>query len=118
MDIKQLHKLTKNIVNPEYDRRCKYGTKAIAEFQTGKAFAVWSTDSVASVNFDGRFIDRKLAELLIANSEPVQADKWHDIALACGGYNNCADDVIDELIAAGIVTPEQVTKALTSFLSK
>ena len=117
--MKQIYKLTSTIKNPLYDKRCKYGERSIEYFTEGKTFVVWTSkiDSHGDcVDFGGRSIQGKLARDIIANSEPVQARTWHDIGMACGGYQNCADEVIDRLLSDGILSAEQVAKALNDFL--
>lgn len=115
-----LHTLTATIKNPDFDKRRKYGYMSLPEFKAGRTFTIYPKDdrSPAIVDLGGDTVSGKLAETIIAHSEPTQAKTWRDIALACGGYHNCADDVIDQLLAVGIVTPAQVMQALTDFLAK
>ena len=119
--MKQLYTLKTTIVNPDYDKRFRYGQRSIPEFKAGKTFVVWKTDVSylgSTIDMGGPSIDGKTAEEIIAHSEPVQPKTWHDVALVCGGYFSCADDTIDQLIKTGIVTPEQVVRALNTFLEQ
>ena len=118
--MKQLYQLKTTIANPDHDKRRRYGQEAIAEFKAGDKFVIWQREHTylgASVDFGGPSISGILAGEIISNCEPVQPTTWLDIALVCGGYQSCADDTINQLLKTGVVTADQVAKALNDFLA-
>jgi len=116
--MKQLYQLKTTVTNPDYDKRCKYGYRAVAEWEIGRNFTFYPAHdmSPAMADFGGHNVQGEIAKLLLSHSEPVQANTWADISKVCGGYYHCADDTINQLLKTGIVTPEQVVKALNDFL--
>jgi hypothetical protein len=58
------------------------------------------------------------AEILMANSEECQPTTWKDLSLSVGGYEHLASDVLEELLSSGVVSIDQVKKALTDYLAK
>jgi hypothetical protein len=117
---KQIYKLATHVKNPDFDKRRAHGYRALPAFDQGTTFAVYEADerSPTMIDLGTCHISGKLADLLVSQAHPVEPTTWHDIGLTCGGYGNCASDVIDQLLRSGAVTPQQVTQALNQFLSQ
>lgn len=128
------YRLLSDIKNPEFDGRCRYGAKSIKTFIQGTVFQGRETKRDDSVEVGseawylgfspayacGRtwHVSGTFAETLMANSEECQPTTWKDLSLSVGGYEHLASDVLEELLSSGVVSIDQVKKALTDYLAK
>ena len=128
------YKLLADIPNPEFDGRCRYGFKSVKTFIQGTVFQghttrrddtkeIGSTDWIMS--FEPAYACHRnwhfsgtLAETLIANAQLCAPTTWQDLALVEGGFEHFAGDVLEELLATGVLSIDQIKNALTDCLAK
>lgn len=128
------YRLLSDIKNPEFDGRCRYGAKSIKTFIQGMVFQgrIAQRDDSVKVGSDEWYrgfepayacgklwhLSGSLAETLISNSEECEPSTWKDLSLSMGGYEHLASDTLEELLSSGVLSIEQVKKALTDYLAK
>ena len=120
------YRLIKDIQNPDHDKRCAYGYKRHMTFKAGTFFEAkplsveenaWRSAAFLTCKEWGH-ISVDIASLLIGSSTESAPNNWKEIATSDGGCHHMADDVLENLIANGILSVEQVKAALTSCLSE
>lgn len=119
---------TQEIKNPSYDRRCRYGEKAIDIVPAGTVFEYlpgyveeitlsdgtksrWQEAPSAYIN--RTMIMGKLASLMEAQSVEHKPQNFTELAAQYGYAPNCvADDVIEKLLSDGTVTLNQLSSVM------
>ena len=118
------YKLLKDVENPEYDKRCKYGYKQHQTFKAGIFFEGRPASLDDKQRFEPAFAYCKewrhlygdLAALIIGSSVEAEPTNWHELATALGGYHHHAGDVLEQLLKDKIISMEQAKDALTKSL--
>jgi hypothetical protein len=121
--ISQLRTLKKEFVNPVFDRRCKYGWRAMRSIPAGHRFSI-----IPSMERDGdgyrhpafveydRFsssLDRETEQWLMDHSVPTEIKTWADVQSDLTGARLShsdwlARDVLQLLIERKLLTMDQV----------
>lgn len=119
------YRLSKDIANPEYDKRCKYGIKQYATFKAGTFFEgkpinvpadYLRVEAAYACNKDWH-IQGDTAALLIDNSVESEPNTWDEIAIIGGAWHHMAGDVVQAMLDNGIVSIDQVKAALNQSIS-
>lgn len=125
MKVRELRILTRDVPNPGYDRRCRYGAAAMQTFPSGMVFEyyppttevfpngnVWvEPPSVYLKNVSGPI--KNISDIILA-SEPYTAATFSDIVFSrgCSSAPTWALDVLEAMLRDGVVTNEQCVKYL------
>jgi hypothetical protein len=120
------YKLLKDIDNPQFDRRSKYGHRQFERFKADTFFEGSPACLDDKRGFTAAFARCKdwatlqgdLAALIIGNSVEAEPSNWHEIATLDGGNHHWAEEVIETLLSDGVVNLEQVKTALKKCLSE
>jgi hypothetical protein len=125
MRVRELRILTRDIPNPGYDRRRRYGAAAIQTFPSGMVFEYYPP--VAEILPNGKaFVEppvvymknvsgaiRNISDIFEA-SKPYSPATFSDIVFSrgCSSASTWALDVLEAMLRDGIVTNEQCVKYL------
>lgn len=119
MKAKELRELTCEVTNPDHDKRCKYGSRAIGALPAGTRFIVYFygpedgalnglPQSVLLNNSKGTCIDYHFGRLMFDCSKTVPITTVDDVR---AHYGVNPDSLIRELVAQSAVTIEQLCAA-------
>ena len=109
---------TDDIINPDYDKRCKYGQNAIAYLPIGTVLA--SIDDSYLLMIDGdtqKSLSGIFARLAIGRSQQHEAKTARELALQHGMQGAwVAYDALDLLVKSGKVSLDDVSQAIDSVI--
>jgi hypothetical protein len=112
-------RLTCDVKNPDHDGRKHYGADAVKILKEGTALYEFTRkpDEKFSVgtlfwsNSNSVYTTKGFGEALLANSVVCQPETWRERVRFATGSSTHTDSIIDQLVASGVVTPEQVAQA-------
>lgn len=124
-----LRRLTRDVPNPTYDRRTRYGDKSVAVYEAGTVFEYSPgkvehfggntyTDAPTVRLHDYYVHTSKLAHALVEASEPHTPTTWAEVVLEKGYSNpaNFAIDAIEMMIAQGLLSIDRARAIVQSIL--
>lgn len=119
-------RLLSDVKNPSYDGRKRYGSEAIKILKAGAALYEFTPTArteedkfpaAGSVSFksgdrsDSIYTSQGFGKLLIENSVIAGPVSWRERVRFAVGFSVNGNDIIDQLIESGVITPEQVEAA-------
>ncbi len=120
--MKELRQLTKTVINPNHDKRRRYGEDARAEFKNGGKFVYetsqdWLGQRVCFILNSGKtlYVSRELEREFLENSEVIQPICWHDVQALFGGYE---EDVLDYLIKSKKISIDELKNIISDLDAK
>jgi hypothetical protein len=120
------YRLSINLTNPVYDKRCGTGVKSVPMIKAGTLFEGMPTYvnsanggvTPAYVRCKDWYAQGEVAALVIGNSFESAPETWREIAICDGDWSHFADEVLDQLLADELVTVDQVRNTLNKCLNK
>ena len=120
------YRLSINLTNPVYDKRCGTGVKSVPMIKAGTLFEGMPTHinsanggvTPAYVRCKDWWAQGEVAALVIGNSFESAPKTWREIAICDGDWSHFADEVLDRLLVDELVTVDQVKDTLNKCLNR
>jgi hypothetical protein len=112
-----LRRLTKDIPNPKFDGRCRYGAEAVKTFKEGTLIRHWVNDWMSRsdphhvVSLGGRVWTHDIALSMVEESVPTVPQTVGEVLEAHDMNERWGMEVLQQLVAMQIVSLEQVARA-------
>jgi hypothetical protein len=112
-----LRRLTKDVSNPDFDGRHRYGAQAVRTFKAGTLIRHWVNDWMKHsgahdvVSYEGRIWTHDIATTLFYASEASEPQSVVEVLEAHDMNERWGMEVLGQLVAMQLVSLEQVTRA-------
>lgn len=112
----EIRRLVRNVPNPRFDRRCKYGTEAVETFKAGWLVWIPKSEQAGSVHRIGLHGQHSYSiawpewQAILDASETMDgpANAAEALELYAGLDTSWGTMVLDRMLKAGVVTMEQI----------